>query len=210
MPPDARACDRDEAATGEPGEGVRALVTVALAVYLVGLVLAIAANTTSGTSALVGTITSRLFAPLLQPAWLDLGFDRHLSYGLSADADHDLVITARGAGGVEPLRFPGPRRGEQAARWRRLARTIAVGGAGGDGSVVAAGVGEGAFASLGRNDVVVRVQRLPQPDRTGGAGTPAARAYAARVRRVDGETQLVRDEPRGEVAPLASPKEASP
>lgn len=209
MPHDAESSDRHDATRREPAEAVRAGVTVALAIYLVGLVLAIAANSSSGTSALVGTIKGRLFAPLLQPAWLDLGFDQRLTYGIPDDADHDLVIAPRG-GGVEPLRFPGSRRGEQAARWRRLARTIAVGGVDADGSVVAAGVGRGAFAPLGRDDVVVRVDRLPQPDRAGAGGIPADRAYLARVRQVEGETQLVRDEPRGELAPLAKPREAAP
>lgn len=209
MPHDAETSDRPASAPREPTDSVQALVTVALAAYLVGLVLAIAANGTSGTSALLGTIKGRVFAPLLQPAWLDLGFDQRLTYGIDDDADHDLVITVRGRGGA-PLRFPGARSGEQAARWRRLARTIAAGGVDGDGSVVAAGVGQGAFAALGVDDVLVRVERLPQPDRAGAGGTSAVRAYAARVRRVDGETQLVRDEPRGEVAPLVRPQEASP
>lgn len=208
MPHDAETGELPARAPREPAESVRAFVTVALAAYLVGLVLGIAANGSSGTSVLLGTIKGRLFAPLLQPAWLDLGFDQRLTYGIDDDADHDLVITARGR--AAPLRFPGTRSGEQAARWRRLARTIAVGGVDGDGSVVAAGVGQGAFAAFGVDDVFVRVERFPQPDRAGGGGTSAVRAHAARVRRVDGETQLVRDEPRGEVAPLVRPREAAP
>ena len=64
-PPPARA----------PSDTVRGVVTCGLVLYLAGLLLALAGNTSSGTSALVRTIKSRIYAPLLVPVWLDLGFD---------------------------------------------------------------------------------------------------------------------------------------
>ena len=180
--------------------------TVAISLMLVGLGLAIATNSLSGSSALLGTIKSRLFSPLLAAAWLDLGFDTRLTYGLPDDADHELEVTSRDSPEAEPLSFPGVRRGEQAARWRRLARAIAMGEADGDGSVVAAGVGRGGFDDLGVEDVVVRVLRQPLPARTGAADTGVAeQVYDARVRLVGGELQLIKDEAKSELAPLVKP-----
>ncbi|MCE9631845.1 MAG: hypothetical protein K8S94_14160 [Planctomycetia bacterium] len=191
---------------GIPSEGVRAVATVAISLVLVGLVLAIAANSLSGSSALLAAIKSRLFAPWLAPAWLDLGFDQRLTYGLPDDADHELEIARRDASDAEPLFFPGSRRGEQAARWRRLARAIAIGEAEDDGSVVAAGVGRGGFDDLGVEDVVVRVLRQPLRERTGPAdiGT-AEQVYDARVRLVGDDLQLIKDEAKSELAPLVKP-----
>ena len=196
---------RGDATSGRPGDAVCAAATVAIAFYLCALVVAIAANSQSGSSALLRTIKSRLFAPVLVPAWLDLGFDYPLAYGVPEDADHGLRVAGRDAAGA-PLRYPGARWGERAARWRRLARTIAVGGADGDGSAVAAGVGRGAFAATGADDVTVRVFREPQPERTApaAAGSPE-QVYAARVRMAGGEVQLIKEEPRGELAPLVPP-----
>jgi len=188
----------------QPSEPVRAGATVALAAYLIGLVLAIATNSLSGPSALFGTLKSRIFAPLLAPAWLDLGYDHRFTYGLDEDADHEIELVPHGSEG-EPLRLPGPITGERAARWRRLARTIAVGGLDGDGSTVAAGVGRGGFTRVGTTDVDLRVFRLTQPERTAAAAA-AEQVYAARVRRVADDVQLIRQEPRGEVAPLVRPQ----
>jgi hypothetical protein len=189
----------------EPQDAVRAGVTVALAAYLIGLVLAIATNSMSGPSALLGTVKSRIFSPVLAPAWLDLGHDHRFSYGLDEDADHEIELMPHGSDG-EPLQLPGPIAGERSARWRRLARTIAVGGVDGDGSTVAAGVGRGGFARLETADVDLRVFRLPQPERAAPASGAAEQVYAARVRRVADDVQLIRDEPRGEVAPLVRPQ----
>ena len=191
---------------GSLSDGLQAAATVAISLRLVGLGLAIATNSLSGSSALLGTIKSRLFSPLLAAAWLDLGFDTRLTYGLPDDADHELEVTSRDSPEAEPLSFPGVRRGEQAARWRRLARAIAMGEADGDGSVVAAGVGRGGFDDLGVEDVVVRVLRQPLPARTGAADTGVAeQVYDARVRLVGGELQLIKDEAKSELAPLVKP-----
>lgn len=192
-----------------PSDAVQAAVTAALGFYLVGLVLTILGNSTSGSSALVRTIKGRLFAPALVPAWLDLGFDQHLTHGVPEDADHALKLRPWGAGGPdEVIELPGTATGERAARWRRLAKAIATGGAG-DPAVLAAAVGRGAFADLGREDVRVRVMRRPLRERNAAAAEPAP-VYAARVRFVDGEVQLIKSEPRGELAPLVRPREAAP
>jgi len=191
--------------TDEPTEAVRAGVTVALAAYLIGLVLAIATNSLSGPSALLGTVKSRIFSPLLTPAWLDLGYDHRFTHGLDEDADHEIELVPHESEG-EPLHLPGPIAGERAARWRRLARTIAVGGLDGDGSPVAAGVGRGGFDRQGTTDVDLRVFRVPQPERAAVAAANAKQVYAARIRRVADDVQLIREEPRGEVAPLVRPR----
>ncbi len=199
---------------GIPSEGVRAAATVAIAFVLVGLVLAVAANSVSGSSALLGTIKSRLYSPLFAAAWLDLGFDQRLTHGLPDDADHELELLRRDPSDAEPLLFPGNRWGEQAARWRRLARAIALGDAAGDGSVIAAGVGRGGFDELGVGDVVVRVFRRPLPrrdgpvdgpgDGPGDAGT-AEQVYEARVRMAGDDLQLITQEAPSELAPLVKP-----
>ena len=195
-----------------PSDAVRAAVTVALGVYLVGLLLTVLGNSSSGSSALVRTIKGRLFSPWLVPAWLDLGFEQHLTHGVPEDADHAVEIGRFGAtrGEADVIRLPGDARGERAARWRRLARAIATGGAG-DPAVLAAAVGRGAFTDLDAQDVNVRVLRRPMPEREGppDEGTPR-QVYAARVRLVDGELQLIGSEARGELAPLRRSGEAAP
>ena len=195
-------------AAAMPGEITRAAITVALLVYLVGLGLSILGNTASGSSTLVRTIKGRLFTPWLVPAWLDLGFDYRLTYGMPDDAAHSLEVRKRGARGADAIRLPGPLRGERAARWRRFARAVAVDAAGGESpGALAAAVGSGAFDELAAEDVTVRVLRSPLRERQ--RDTPplrAEQAYAARVRRVDGEVQLLKVEERGEVAPLVSPR----
>lgn len=187
-----------------PTDAVRAAVTVGIVALLLGIGLSIATNSLSGSSALLGTVKSRLFSPWLVPAWLDLGWDYRLSYGLPDDAEHEIEITGRG-GEATAVSFPAGRPGERAARWRRLARTIAVGGLDGDGGVVAAGVGRGGFGVTRTTDVDVRVFRIPQPDRDVAIEPEVEQVYAARVRRVGDDVQLIRDEPQGELAPLVRP-----
>lgn len=200
----ARHRGTGETPADRPSEAVRAGVTVGIVALLLGIVLAIATNSLSGSSALLGTVKSRLFSPWLVPAWLDLGWDYRLTYGLAEDADHEIEIAGRGSESAA-VSLPADRGGERAARWRRLARTIAVGGLDGDGSVVAAGVGRGGFALTGTTDVDVRVVRIPQPDRDAVVEAEVEQAYAARVRRAGDDIQLIRDEPRGELAPLVRP-----
>jgi hypothetical protein len=194
-----------------PSEAAAAAITVAVCVYLCGLALSIIGNTGSGPSALVRVIKGRLFAPWLVPAWLDLGFEHRLTWGVPEDADHSLELRGQSAGGGPPLTLPGPGGGERAARWRRLARAIASDADGGDNAaILASAVAAGAFDDLGTEDVRIRVLRSPVPDRTAAVPTPAEQAYAARVRRVAGELQLIKDEPRGEVAPLVRPAGRGP
>ena len=190
-------------------DAVKAGVTVALAVYVCGLLLTILGNSSSGSSALVRTIKGRLFAPWLVPAWLDLGFEHPFTHGVPEDADHAVEIHGtEGPREARPVvRLPGGAGGERAARWRRLARAIATGGAG-DPAGLAAGVGRGAFIDVGAQDVMVRVLRRPVPERDGPVGVePPRQVYAARVRRVADDVQLIPVEPRGELAPLVQPRE---
>lgn len=197
-------------ASGGPSDAVKAVITAALGVYLVALVLTILGNSTSGSSPLVRAVKGRLFAPLLVPAWLDLGFDHRLTHGLPEDADHALELRAWDeSGSAATVDLPGAARGERAGRWRRLAKAIATGAAG-DPAVLAAGVGRGGFAAVGRDDVRVRVVRRPLPEPGLPAAAAAVPVYTARVRVVDGELQLIKAEPRGELAPLVRPAGAAP
>jgi len=193
------------ASRNSPSETTRAVVSAVLLLYLVGLALSIAGNTASGSSVLVRTLKGRLFAPWLAPAWLDLGFDNRLTWGLPEDGDHVLEIRGRSAAaerGPVVRRWPDGLRGDRAARWRRLARAIAVDGEQGDAAgTLAAAAAAGGFAAVGGDDVTLRVLRHPLPERGVAAGG-LEQVYAARVRRVGGEVQLLRSEERGAVAPL--------
>jgi hypothetical protein len=186
-----------------PSPATQAAVTVALAVFLLGLVLSIVGNTGSGSSAVVRTIKSRLFSPWMVPPWLDLGFDYRLTYGSDEDGAFSVEVRRQGDGKAAPVRLPGRLTGERAARWRRLARSIALEDADRDG-LLAAAVGRGMFDEVGAEDVTVRVLRTPLVDRDGPPTAPV-QASSARVRMVGGELQLIRAEPRGEVAPLVRP-----
>lgn len=197
-------------------ETTQAAVSVALAVYLLGMVLAILGNSVSGSSALVRTVKGRLFSPWMAPAWLDLGFDHAFTYGRPEDSDHLIEIGAgseAGGAGGDAVRFPGFRTKERAARWQRLARSIAVATAEDAAAPLAAGIGTGSFAATGQDDLTVRVLRVPIEDRTAPPRPGRLESiYAARVRRVDGEVQLVElggDAKRGELAPLVPPGEGS-
>ena len=193
----------------------QAVVTVALAVYLLGLTLSIVGNTASGSSALIRTVKSRLWSPWMVPLWLDLGFDYRLTYGSEEDADHALEVRPYGDPKNATVRLPGRLVGERASRWRRLARAMVVvdDDADRDG-LLAAAVGRGMFddlggqdlggQDLGGQDLGVSIVRTPLVDR-GGPPTSPVQVYSARVRMVGGELQLLRSEPRGEVAPLVRP-----
>lgn len=198
---------RAAAGPGGPTDGVRAVVTVAIVAWLVGLGLAVATNTSSGASALLRTLKSRLVSPVLQPAWLDLGFDHPFTYGLPEDADHEIAVARHGAAPDEATVFPGGVVGERAARWRRLGLAIAVGDAADDGGVVATGVGRGAFAEAGADDVTVRVFREQPAARGATAPADAEEISSVRVRRIGDEVQLIRTEAPGELAPLVRRRE---
>lgn len=210
MPPPSRPPAAADRAMPGTSDWLRAAVTIALAVYLVGLLLALLGNGSSGASALVRTIKSRLYAPWLVPAWLDLGHDHHLTYGLPEDADHALELRAMGDQTAAPLRLPGRLTGERAARWRRLAAALAR--EGDDQAVaLAAAVAAGSFDDLGSEDVMLRVLRRQLPDRRAlPLPTGSSVVTSARVRRVGGELQLIKADPPGEVAPLVTPATPRP
>lgn len=182
-----------------------AFMSVALAFYLVGLAISIAGNSVSGSSALLRSVASRLFVPWMAPAWLDLGFDDPLTSGTPEDGDHRLELRSHTAAS-DPIRLPGELAGERAARWRRLARGIALAHADDAAAGLAAGIGRGSFARCGNEDVIVRVLRTPLADRVGPPRPPRLeQVYAARVRRVDGDLQLIElggGARRSELAPL--------
>lgn len=189
-----------------PSGLVRRLVGTAIVFYLAGLLLTMLANTDAGTSRLVRTLKARLFAPWMVPAWLDLGFATPLTYGEPEDADHRIEIGPHDArpGSPPALVLPGALHGERAARWRRLARAIASAGTTEeDAADLAAAVAAWSFSRLGCADVDLRVMRSARPGRDEPAAAMADEpAFAARVRRVAGDLQLLKVEPRGEVAPL--------
>ena len=182
-----------------------AMASVVLAVYLVGLGLTLAGNSVSGSSTLVTTIKQRLFAPWMGPAWLDLGFDHPLTYGMPEDADHGLEVRRFEPQG-DPLRLPGECTGERAARWRRLARRIASAASEETAVPLAAGVGQGAFEAMREADVSVRAVRWPLEERAAPPQAPRpVKPYEARVRLMDGEIQLIElggAAKRGELAPV--------
>ena len=198
-------------------ETVQAAVSVALGVYLLGLTLSILGNSVSGSSALVRTLKGRLFAPWMGPAWLDLGFDHPFTYGRPEDSDHliEVRVAPKASGaGDDVMRFPGFRVKERAARWQRLARSIALSAIEDAAAPLVAGVGAGSFAAAGRGDLTVRVLREPIVDRTEPPAPPRLQqVYAARVRTVAGELQLVElggAAKRGEQAPLVATETAPP
>jgi len=199
-----------------PSETVRAGLTVALGLYLAGLLLCVVGNSASGGSALVRTIHGKLFSPWMTPPWLDLGYDTRLTHAAPEDGDHWFEIRRLDAPAAKVIALPGPTmRGERAARWRRLARATAVSEADPDReALLPAAVGAGAFGPWNTRDLSLTVMRHLPPDRgdvLAGNAEVAGRdeeAYAARVRLVDGEVQLIKDTPPVELAPLV--KEPAP
>jgi hypothetical protein len=187
------------------GELPRAVATVLLAVYLVGLGLTVAGNSGSGGSLLIGVIKGRLFSPWLVPAWLDLGFDHPVTYGQQADADHRLEVRPHG----DEIWQAGPGTntgGPRAARWQRLLRAVVASEQEpGREGLLPAGFGTALFAACGSDDVDIRILIQPRPERQ----LPLALAdpvvaYQARLRRLSsGELQLIKTEAHREVAPVA-------
>ena len=98
-----------QTAAAAPGETGRSVVSVLLVIYLVGLALSVAGNSASGTSALVRAVKGRLFAVWMVPAWLDLGFDTRLTYGLPEDGDHAIELRPHGRRAAEPILLPPPK-----------------------------------------------------------------------------------------------------
>ena len=193
-------------------ETLRGLATLLLGLYLVGLFLCVAGNTASGTSLLIGTVKDRLFAPWMVPLWLDLGHDTRLTYGLPEDADHHLEIRLAGkpAGKREgqptaALRFPAQGdHSERAARWRRLAAAAVLSEEDAEqAGVLPAAIGAGSFAAAGDDDLEIRIVRSVPPDYA-SARSPriTETALEVRVRRRDGELQLIPIPPAEAVAPL--------
>lgn len=194
--------------SSRPSAAFTGVATVLLVLYLAGLALTIVGNTGSGGSALVRTIKGRLFSPWLAPAWLDLGFEHRLTWGLPDDADHLLELRPRG-GTASPRRWPDALAGERAARWRRLARAVASEAESGEApGMLAAAVGAGGFAEAGVEDVTLLVLRRRPAERGDAATGEFDQASAARVRRVAGELQLLTAEAREAVAPLVRPQAA--
>lgn len=193
-------------------EAFRGVATLMVSLYLLGLLLSVAANSRSGASALVRTIHDRLFSPWMVPAWLDLGFDYHFTHGIPDDAHHVIEGQPWGAAGPPQRLPPVGSRGERAARWRRLARTIARGEADPDREgVLPEGMAAGLFSLAGADDIALRVVRMVPADFL-SAGTEPVRdvAFAARLRRVAGRVQLIRDTPAEELAPLLPGTAAAP
>lgn len=190
-----------------PSESVRGAITLAVSIYIVGLLLTVAAHSGSGTSALVGTVHDTLFAPWMVPAWLDLGFAYRLTFGLPDDADHRLEVRPWDSSRVLVSLPEPPVWGERAARWRRLARAIAESEADADREgLLTGGAARGLFAVAGADDLMLRVVRTVPPDRDAAATEPRREdVWSGRLRRVAGRVQVIRDTPREELAPLVAP-----
>lgn len=195
-------------AAGALPEALRGPATLLLGLYLVGLFLCVAGNTASGTSLLIGTVKDRLFAPWMVPLWLDLGHDTRLTYGLPEDADHHLEIRPAGKGGG---RLPTALRlaaegdhSERGSRWRRLAAATVLSEEDAEqAGVLPAAIGAGSFAAAGADDLEIRVVRSVPPDyESARSPTGTETALEVRVRRRDGELQLIPIPPAEEVAPL--------
>lgn len=194
---------RKNVADSLPSETICAGITVALAVYIVGLVLSIMVNTSSGGSPLLTTIKNRLFVPWMAPAWLDLGFDYHLTYGLDEDADHVLRVQPyANATSSTFISLPGNRRGEQAHRWHRLAKVIASSKDDPDReSILPTSIGLGLMEKLNSDDVFVRVLRTPLPEKS-DSSSPLHETVGVRIRMVNGLPQLIPQKPKEELAPV--------
>ena len=211
--PDGQRRSFESPSAGELPASMRGPVTLCLAVYLVGLGLCVAGNTASGSSRLVATLKDRFFTPWMVPLWLDLGHDTRLTYGLPEDADHHLELRPLGTTPARPgngpatatLRFPASGdHSERAARWRRLASAAVIAEEDpGQAGVLTTAIGAGMFGMAGSDDLGIRIVRRVAPDHA-SAGSPFRdeTALEFRVRRRDGDLQLIPVPPAEEVAPL--------
>lgn len=205
--------NRRDAASGSaeprlPGETFRGLLSVAICFYFLGFLLTVAANSGSGSSALLRTVKTRLFSPWMVPAWLDIGFDQRLSYGLPDDADH--LISVRPVAGGQAVRLPGPGMvGMRAARWRQIAGWLEPEAVDPDSQgLLATAIAAGLFEQLDSDDLMIESQRVVMPEmaaaRAAGGLDEATleRAFAARVRSVGGSVQMLPVEEQRDVAPV--------
>lgn len=199
--PPVAACGK-----GELGAAGRSVATVCLIALLAGLGLAVATNSSSGSSALLRVLHGRLSSPWMTPLWLDLGHDTRLTYGLPEDADHFLEIAPASAPSSRGTRVPAEvDRSGQAARWRRLARAAALAEEEGAdrAGILSTAIGAGLIDAAGEEDVVVRFMRaIPSERESAGQAPRLETIHQARVRRVDGEIQWIPLPPAAEVAPL--------
>ncbi len=211
MPPapdNRRDATGGEAEPRLPGETFRGLVSVAICFYFLGFLLTVAANSGSGSSALLRTVKTRLFSPWMVPAWLDIGFDHRLSYGLPDDADHRISVQPFAGG--ESVRLPEPGIvGLRAARWRRLAGWLEPEAVDPDSQgLLATAIAAGLFERLDSDDLMIESQRVVMPEmaaaRAAGGLDEATleRAFAARVRSVGGSVQMLPVEEQRDVAPV--------
>jgi hypothetical protein len=199
-----------------PGEMLRGIISVALCVYLFGVVLTVAGNSGSGSSALVRNIKARIFSPWMVPLWLDLGFDERLTYGQLDDAQHVLELAAwPGGENASTVRFPAiTATGVGATRWRTLAAWLEPGRMDEDlTGLLQTSIATAAFSDLGTEDLRVRSLRVGMPERATFPIMSPENAWdeasAARVRRIAGGVQLLPVEAPRDLAPIV-PLQSSP
>lgn len=204
----ASARDRPD---GAASERVRAVATLLLGIHLVGLLLAVAGNSASGTSALVATLRARLLSPWMVPLWLDVGHDTRLTYGLPEDGDHFLnVLPTVSATGVAPtgMRLPvDGDRTERTQRWRRLVRAAVAAEEDADqAGLLPAALAAGLFDAANAEDLTLRFRRIVPPELSLAGATPRVETpLEVRVRRVGGELQVIPEKPAEEMAPVVAP-----
>ena len=198
---------------GLPSEGLRAAVSIALCLYLLGFALTVASNSGSGSSTLVRTVKTKLFSPWMVPLWLDLGFDYRLTYGQFDDADHAIEVTrwANAADGASVRFPPAGSAGIAANRWRTLAVLLEPDTLPEEtNSALTAAIAENLFEELDAEDLRVRVLRAKMPERSefsaeASVASRPVQAAVARVRRVAGSVQLLPVEQQRDVAPVVTP-----
>ena len=188
------------------GEIPRACATVFLAIYLTGLSLTVACNTSSGSSLLLSVVKGKLFSFWLVPPWLDLGFDYFLTYGQQADATHYLELRKHGA--ENWLRLSGPNVNDrQSIRWQRLLRSVIAGEEeSGREGLLAEGFSGAVFTVCESDDIDLRILVQPRPERQQPTDIPnPVVLYEVRVRKLaGGDIQLIKSESRREMAPVIS------